>query len=218
MNIQLFLKKFKTAILILLTVMALAFVIWMAFLWTALPHDALRENITIEEAQNLVSFSICLPTYTPPQVDINPKIVYESDAAGVPQETYVRLRYQRINNSQKVFEIYQSYTHDKMMKTAYPESAKQKEMAEVSLLYWIYYPKFLSESEMGSILKSIKSKDSVYQTNQTVWWLYKITDPIEHQSTMTKWIKDQVEYRIISFLPEEEIKKITLSMLDCPSP
>lgn len=32
---------------------------------------------------------------------------------------------------------------------------------------------------------------------------------------MTKWVVNNVEFRIFSYLPAEEIKKVTLTMLEC---
>ena len=57
-----------------------------------------------------------------------------------------------------------------------------------------------------------------FQSDQIVWWLYQIVDPIEYRSTMTKWITNNVEYRIMSYLSVNEIKKITESMIDCSNP
>jgi len=209
-------SKTKPITLVLLTIVVLAIGVWVTWLWISLPHDIVRKNLTIGEAQSLVSFAICVPTYKPPEINSDPQIIYDADAANVPQEKYIRLRYQSIGNQETMLEIYQRYTQDSGMKTAYPETAY--EGAKVNMLDWISYPKFLSETEMEAAVNRTQMLSSAFQTNGTVWWLYEITDPIEYQSTMTKWIKDHIEYRILSLLPAEEIKKVTLSMLDCSSP
>jgi hypothetical protein len=185
------------------------------FLWINLPHDDYRANITKVEAQSLVSFPICVPTYVPPETDPSPQFIYESDAANVPEETYILMRYRRMGGQEEVFEVYQKYTRDEGMKTEYSQSAH--EGAKVSLLYWMFpYPEFLSES-VGLIVEEMHLEASVFQTDQTIWWLYEIVDPIEYRSTMTKWITNHVEYRILSYLPAEEIKRVTLSMFECSS-
>ncbi len=209
-------KILVVVVLILFAMTILAIGIWMAWLWTSLPHDTVRQNITLEEAQGLVSFPICMPVYIPPEVNPKPQIIYDADAANVPQETYIRLRYQQVGSHEKIFEIYQRYTPDAGMRISYPEMAQ--EGAKVNLLDWISYPKFLSEAEMEVAMTHTQMASSVLQANGIVWWTYEITDPSEYRSTMTKWIKDHVEYRILSYLPAEEIEKVTLSMFECSNP
>jgi hypothetical protein len=179
-------------------------------------HEDFRENLTIEEAQSLVEFQLCKPTYVPSGIDSTPKILYDAEDINIPEETYIRLQYRRVDDQEKIFEIYQRYTPDAGMRTTYPEMAH--EGAKVNLLDWISYPKFLSEVEMEVAMTRTQMASGVFQTNGTVWWLYEITDPIEYQTTMTKWIKDHVEYRILSYLPAVEIEKVTLSMLECSNP
>lgn len=186
------------------------------YIWNGFVREDFRKSQTMEEAQGLVEFQLCTPTYMPLGIDPNPKILYDAEDVNIPEETYIRFQYRSANDRKKVFEIYQRYTRDTGMKTTYPETAIGG--SEVSLLDWISYPKFLSESEIEAAMNRTQMLYSAFQTNGTVWWLYEITNPIEYRSTMTKWIKDHVEYRILSLLPEEEIKKVTLSMLYCSNP
>jgi len=181
--------------------------------------DALRENITLEEAQSLVSFPICIPAYIPPEIDSNPQIIYEADSANVAEETYIRLKYKYLDDKEKAFEVYQRYTNKGGMSTEYTDSQLESRMggAIVTLFYWIS-PNPLSESELNVIKKQAKLDADVFQTDQTVCWLYEITDPSEYRSTMTEWIIEHVDYRILSYLPAEEIEKVTLSMFDCSKP
>ena len=189
---------------------------WTVNLWFKLPHDDYRENITLLEAQDLVSFGICLPTYIPQDIDPKPTIIYYADVANIPQETFIQLRYENADNHKTVFEVYERYTQDEGMKTAYPESAHGGTKA--SLLDWIAYPRFLSDSEIKTALERTQMESMSFQSDQIVWWLYQIVDPIEYRSTMTKWITNNVEYRIMSYLSVNEIKKITESMIDCSNP
>jgi hypothetical protein len=186
------------------------------YLWNGVIHEDFRESLTIEEAQSLVEFQLCKPTYVPSGIDPTPKILYDAEDVNIPEETYIRLQYRRVNDQEKIFEIHQRYTPDAGMRTTYPETAH--EGAKVNLLDWISYPKFLSEAEMEVAMTRTQMVSSVFQTNGTVWWLYEITDPSEYRSTMTKWIKDHVEYRILSYLPAEEIQKVTFSMIECSKP
>lgn len=183
------------------------------------PTDTIREDITIEEAQSLVSFPICVPTYIPSDIDPNPQIIYHADSINVPQETYIQLRYKQIDDQEKSFEIYQRFTNDEGLRIKYTDSQLESVIggATVNLVDWIS-PRFPSTSKRNEAIERVESQASVYQTDQIVWWLYEITDPSEYRSNMTEWIIDHVEYSILSHLPAEETKKITLSMFACSKP
>ena len=208
--------------LVVVALILLAIGIWIAWLWwmsSGLPHDIVRENITLEEAQRLVSFPICMPAYIPPEINPEPQIIYYVDDVEIPELTYIRLRYQRVGSREVAFEVYQRYTPDEAMRTEYPESQLEssRRAAIITLVYWLS-PTLPSENERKDVMEQAKLEANSFQTNQTVWWLYEITDPIEYRSTMTRWIKDHVQYRILSYLPAEEIEKVTLSMLECSNP
>ena len=73
----------------------------------------------------------------------------------------------------------------------------------------------MTSEKIDEAVSETQVEAKAYQTDQIVWWLYEIVAPSEYRSTMTEWIKDQVKYRILSYLPVEEIEKVTVSMLDC---
>lgn len=189
------------------------FAVWAIVLWIKLPHDDIRENLTMDEAQSLVTFRICTPTYIPPGIDPSPQIIYHADVAKVPEETDIRLRYKSIGDQELVFEVYQVYTEEEGMKAEFFESRVQG--AEVSLLYWMFPSIPLSEEKLNVAREQAQTEWNFSQTGQTVWWLYEIVDPIKYRSTMTQWINNHVEYRVLSYLPAEEIKNITLSIIKC---
>jgi len=214
MNINTFLSKLwkRMPILIILAILT-ACLAWATLVWINLPHGQSRVDITIEEAQGLVSFPICIPTYIPPGIDANPKINFDADAANAPEETYIRLIYKQIDNRKEVIEVIQNYTPDKGMRAERYEF--EREAAKVSLLYWMYPLRFISESKLDATKEQIQMEASASKTNETVWWFFEIVNPSEYRSTMTKWVVNNVEYRIFSYLPAEEIKKVTLAMLEC---
>ena len=178
-----------------------------------LPQGQSREDITMEEAQSLVSFPICVPTYIPPGIDSNPSISYLAEEVNIPEETYIRLLYKRIDDHKEVIEVIQNYTPDKGMKAEFSEL--EREGAKVSLLDWMYPLRFIFESQLDAAVEQIRMEANVSETGGTVWWLYEIVDPSEYRSTMTKWVVNNVEFRIFSYLPAEEIKKVTLAILEC---
>ena len=177
-----------------------------------LPQGQAREDITMEEVQSLVSFPICVPTYIPPGIDSNLSINYLAEEVNNPDDTYIRLLYTRIDYRKEVIEVIQNYTPDKGLKAEFSES--EREGAKVSLLDWMYPLRFIFESQLDAAVEQIQMEANVSTTNGTVLWLYEIIDPSEYRSTMTKWVVNNVEYRIFSYIPAEGIKKITLAMLE----
>jgi|GEM_PF-6787580 hypothetical protein len=214
MNINSFLRKLwkylPIVIVLAILIVCLAQVILVA---NNLPQGQSREDITMEESQSLVSFPICLPPYIPPGIDSNFSINYLAEEVNIPEETYIRLLYTRVDDREVVLEIIQNYTPDKGMKAEYSELELAR--AKVSLLDWMFPLRFILESQLDAAVKQIQMEANVSKTGETVWWLYDIVDPKKYRSTMTKWIVNNVEYRIFSYLPAEEINKITLAMLEC---
>jgi len=178
-----------------------------------LPGGQSREDITMEEAQSLVSFPICVPTYIPPGIDSNFSINYLAEEVNNPDETYIRLLYTRVADREVVLEIIQNYTPNKGMKVEFSES--DLERAKVSLLDWMYPLRFIFESQLDAAVEQIQMEANVSTTNETVWWFYEIVDPSEYRSTMAKWVVNNVEFRVFSYLSVEEIKRVTLSMIEC---
>ena len=178
-----------------------------------LPQGQSLEDITMEEAQSLVSFPICVPTYIPPGIDSNPSISYLAEEVNIPKETYIRLLYPQVDDREVVLEIIQNYTPDKGMKAEYSDLELAR--AKVSLLDWMFPLRFILESQLDAAVEQIRMEANVSETGGTVWWLYEIVDPSEYRSTMTKWVVNNVEFRIFSYLPAEEIKKVTLAILEC---
>jgi hypothetical protein len=80
--------------------------------WEGFPADTVRENITFDEAQDLVDFPICLPTYISEGVEPTPNIIFEADSANVPEETYIRLRYNRQDTQEKIIEVFQRWNRN----------------------------------------------------------------------------------------------------------
>ena len=71
------------------------------------PTDENLENISLEKAQSLVPFAICLPTYLPHDINPEPYITYHADW-GDPVESQVRLRYSLLDEKPviEIFEIH----------------------------------------------------------------------------------------------------------------
>ncbi len=89
--------------LILIGLVILTIIASMVYLWIVLPKDILTKNLSMEEAQDLVSFPLCIPTYLPANAGGDPQIIYQADAANVPEETFIRLRYDYNDTKKKDF-------------------------------------------------------------------------------------------------------------------
>jgi hypothetical protein len=133
------------------------------------PKDDYRENITIEEAQTLVPFSICFPSYLPSGINPTPEIIYDSEWES-PEETYIRLCYKEIYKDLLVFELSQRFSPNEVsLKTEYPESSFKR--IKYIFFYWLSPG---NTSEIESMVKMVKLEHEVFQSDQTVWWLYEI--------------------------------------------
>jgi hypothetical protein len=69
-------------------------------------NDEKLENISLEKAQSLVPFTICLPTYLPHDANSEPYITYHADW-GDPVESQIRLRYSLLLEEKSMIEIYE---------------------------------------------------------------------------------------------------------------
>jgi hypothetical protein len=186
--------------------------------WEGFPADTVRENITFDEAQDLVDFPICLPTYISEGVEPTPNIIFEADSANVPEETYIRLRYNRQDTQEKIIEVFQRYTNSLEMESEYPASRldDMQQRAMVSLIDWIF-SNSISTTQLRKIRTQTRIEAKVHQTDHTISWLYEIVEPDKYRSTMTKWNRNHVEYRVMSFLSADEIIKITDTLIECSS-
>jgi hypothetical protein len=202
----------KWAILVILTLLAILAVCTL-ILWTNFPHDDLREDITMDEAQRLVPFPICVPTYILQGIDSDAQITYHSDLAGVPEGAFIRLHYESIDDQRIIFEVDEVYTQKEGMTLEVLESRVRR--AEISLLYWMFVRQPLSEEKLELAREQVQTESSFFQTGHIVWWLYEIANPSQYRPTMTEWINNHVEYRVLSYLPAEVIKNITLSIIKC---
>jgi hypothetical protein len=175
------------------------------------PKDDYRDNITLEEAQSLVPFSICFPSYLPPGIDPSPEIIYHSEWEA-PEETDIRLRYKEIYKNSLIFEISQRFNPNEVsLKTEYSESSIER--VKYIFVYWLLPGNTI---DIESMVTKLEFKHEVFETNQTIWWFYEFVKHGDFIGTMTEWIKNKTQFSVIGYLPSEEAKKVTISMFDCP--
>jgi len=175
------------------------------------PADETREDISLEEAQSLAPFTICLPTYVPAGIEMTPRITYHADFFGDPMESEVRLRYYGSYDQELVIEIYQQHYG--------PRAATPDELAEAvrsfyvrELLKWA-----TGEAEVDSRTMALLTVNvTKYQDDDTARWLFEIVKPTSLHANMVSWGNAPVYYDVYTRLSVEEAKSVVRSIPDMP--
>jgi len=170
--------------------------------------DEKLENISLEKAQSLVPFTICLPTYLPDDVNSEPYITYNADW-GDPVESQIRLRYSLLLEEKPVIEIYEIHNPGVTTGLEVNRSKNSQTGAIRGLLDW----QIADNSEIDSYLQEIEMSSAHNEAQGTVWWFIEISDPPKLRSIMVDWLDNPVYYVIYTFLPKNEIENIALSMI-----
>ena len=170
--------------------------------------DEKLEDISVEKAQSLVPFSICLPSYLPQDVNPEPIVTYHADW-GDPVESQVRLRYSLLLDKEPVIEIYEIHNPGVTTGLEINRSENSQAGAIRGLLDW----QIEDNSEIDSYLQEVEMSSAHNETQGTVWWFIEITDPPELRSNMVDWLENPVYYVIYTFLPKIEIENIANSMI-----
>lgn len=176
--------------------------------------DVKKEEITLEEAQELLLFQICLPEYVPSGVTISNSVLYHAEF-GDPNESDVTIDYISEGDGNLVFSVYERNGtgreidfHDRAVKRA---SLSQ-------LLDWQidwettddFYQQFDKLEKNGTI------EYEVYNTLGTERLLVEITSPKELKSVSITWrLSQYVLIDIYSYLSAEETKRIANSVPYC---
>jgi hypothetical protein len=172
--------------------------------------DDNKKDLSLAEAQELVSFKICLPSYLPAKTDPNPSITYYADYGDSP-EKYIVLQYKMIITGEHFIDIWQRYDSGaEKLKNEYDDDVH--EAWKYQLIYWII-PSNTRQAE--ALFKRASVEHKAFESQTVVWWLYELVEPIEYQSTLTRWNKDNMRYEIFSILTPEEINEVTMSMFEC---
>ena len=171
-------------------------------------NDEKLENISLEKAQSLVPFTICLPTYLPDTVNSEPYITYHADW-GDRVESQIRLRYSLLLEEKPVIEIYEIHNPGVTTGLEVNRSKNSQTGAIRGLLDW----QIEDNSEIDSYLQEIEMSSAHNETQGTVWWFIEISNPPKLHSNMVDWLDNPVYYVIYTFLPKNEIENIALSMI-----
>jgi hypothetical protein len=176
------------------------------------PADETREGISLEEAQSLAPFAICLPIYIPAGIEVTPRVTYHADF-GDPMESDVRLRYYSSDDQELVIEIHQQHYG--------PRAATPEELTEHvrglyirDLLDWA-----TDGAEVDSRTRALLTVNvAKYQDDEMVRWLFEIVEPTSLYANMVSWGSAPVYYDVYTRLSTEEAKSVVRSIpdvLDC---
>lgn len=171
------------------------------------PADETREDISLEEAQSLTPFAICLPTYVPAGIEMTPRITYHADF-GDPMESDVRLRYYSSDDQELVIEIYQRHR---------PRAVTPEELAEeVRSFYVRELLKWATDgAEVDSETRALLTVNvTKYEDDDMARWLFEIVKPTSLHANMVSWGSAPVYYDIYTRLSTEEAKSIVRSIPD----
>jgi len=179
--------------------------LWVIAGCTVFQGNENRDNLSVLEAQSLVPFTICLPTYLPEDTESTPRISYYADI-GAREEARVRLRYYRSDNQELAFEVKQANS---------PNLSQQvirdtQDVFILDLLRWL-------ENETGrkAIESQVVTGVTAYQEHALAYELFEVREPVGTRANMVIWMRKSVLYQIYSRLPPDEIKRISRSIPTC---
>ena len=173
--------------------------------------DDNRHNISLEEAQNLVPFAICLPQYIPANIQLDPQVNYHADF-GDPMESDVRLLYYSSSQQDKpAIEVYEYHSPDELITEPMLEDWREFYLRE--LQKWIY-GKYVKD-----MLKKPKLITQAFVETDPgmVRWIFEISDDRGQYANVIVWVSDPVRYETYTRLPIEEAKHVIRSIPEISS-
>ncbi len=168
------------------------------------PVDETYEGISLQEAQEIAPFPICLPVHVPDGIEATPHTVYHADF-GDPMESDVRLHYYSSASRELIVEVYQRHRPG----AATPEKLDEgvRDFYERDLLAWqVGWLK--ADQVRGQVTINVTE----YQNNNMRYWLFEIVEPTSLQANMIAWGNDPVAYQVYTHLSIDQAKRIVQSI------
>jgi len=169
------------------------------------PADETRENISLEEAERLVSFTPCLPSYLPTEVDPTPHVKYHAEL-GDPADADIRVAYYLSGSQEPAVEVYQKRFR---VLDGYLDSEDHHEVSLRELLAWV-----VGWSRVDETRQQLTTHVTPYQ-DDSQRWLFEIVEPTSLRANMVEWGNASMHYRVYTRLTIEEAKQIARSLSDC---
>jgi hypothetical protein len=172
------------------------------------PADKTYTDISLAEAQRLVPFTLCLPSYLPDELTSTPKVVYHAEM-GDPKDADVRLRYYRPNETTPVVEVFQKASSIDLERYNTSEYGG-RHVAESELVRWAIGLSGTQEVKSGITVSVTKYVDDLISR-----WVYEIPASEPARANMIEWGNGHKYYQVYTHFPLDEAQRIAQSMKDC---
>ena len=167
-----------------------------------------RENTTLQEAQSLLPFQICLPTYMPVDLKRKELVVVEGEIKS-QAEVNLRIDYVRPGNETPMVTIKEWNAPGNVGKID-PHNETDRKVALKSLLTWL-----TDRSEAEKLLEQVIVNYEVYNGEGTEHLVVEIQSPDSLQSVRISWQDDPIGYQAFTRLSVEEAKRVADSISNC---
>lgn len=171
------------------------------------PADETKTGITLEEAQTLAPFSICLPAWFPDSVNPNMRITYHTDF-GDPMDSDIQLDYFWQDKEEVAVYVTENYWPN--ANKYYAITPTIEETAYRDILAWMVG--WTHWQEQGKLAQAEFSRDN--EMKQML--ILEIVYPPNLQSTLIEWPGKQVLYRVFTRLSLQDARQIVETMRQCP--
>ncbi|MBL8099939.1 MAG: hypothetical protein JNK81_12200 [Anaerolineales bacterium] len=176
--------------------------------------DVKKDGISLEEAQKLLLFQICLPDYVPNGVTMSNSVFYHAEF-GDPNESDVTINYVREGDGKLIFSVYER--NGTGQEINFHDIGLQRVNLS-QLLDWQVDWETIEDfdKQFNELEKDGTIEYEIYDALGTERLLIEITLPIELKSVLITWrLSQYVLIDIYSFLSAEETKLIANSVKNC---
>lgn len=203
-------KRIGLLILIVLIILSLSFCLWFrGRVVYEMLADEVIEGLTLDEAQELVLFPVCLPTHIPASVEISNSIRYHAEF-GDPYESDLTINLVdkhtgEIRANQKIL-FREGWRGDPF---------ESEDINHVFLLRELLGWK-VGWSQVDEFEEKVTESYDVIQTSEDeVFRVVEISYPEIARSMVVYWKQDPLLYFFFSSLPYDETMEIVSSIPDC---
>ena len=167
-----------------------------------------RQSTTLQEAQTLLPFQICLPKYIPVDLKRNELVVVEGEIKS-QAEVSLRIDYVRPENETPIVTVKEWNAPGNVGKID-PSNETDRKVALNSLLTWL-----TNRIEAEKLLEQVIANYKVYNSEGTEGLIVEIQSPDSLRSVRISWQDDPIGYQVFARLSIEEAKKVADSISNC---
>lgn len=167
-----------------------------------------HENTTLEEAQSLLPFQICLPTYIPADL-IRKELVAVEGEIKSQAEVSLRMDYVHPGDENPIVTL-KEWNAPGNVGEINPHNETDRKVALKSLLTWL-----TDASEAEKLLDQVIANYEVYEHEGKEHLIVEIQSPDSLRSVGISWKDEPIGYQVFSHLSIEESKKVADSISNC---